>query len=190
LLDCDCSRLVRSLAESCIVSDKRQQHRARVPSHSQRRRVSQSPRLGDCRVIVRQRAVRKAETEGRNPPNTPVILPGGGSWPGELVRGGQWDHKTQARSPHGTGKQQTCRQTSGLDPRTGDPERAQRSRCAGGSDAADPRPGVAPIRTRRGRRESATAHRGREGTPRGNRAAPTALWRARKHGLFPTRPSL
>ena len=66
-------------------------------------------------------------------------------------------------------------------------ERARRSRCADGSDAANPRPSAAPDRIRRGTRDSETAHRELEGTPRENPAAPTALARGHRHGPFPAR---
>jgi hypothetical protein len=65
------------------------------------------------------------------------------------ARDGKSDHNAQAPLRAATGMPRTCRQTSGFDPRIGDPERARRHRCAGDSVAADPRPSAAPNPIRR-----------------------------------------
>ena len=117
---------------------------------SQRRRMSQPPSLGDCCVAPCQCLVRKAETEKDNPQDAAVTLRGGEFRPDGQASGGRSDHKAQAPLPDAIGMTQTCRQTAGSDPRSSDPERARRSRCADGSDAANPRPGAAPNRVRRG----------------------------------------
>src|SRR5207253_2596858 len=98
-------------------------------------------------------------------PNTPVNSRGGGIRPDGQAGGGKSDHKAQALPPDATVMTQTWRQTSDFDRRTGDPEPARRYRCVGGTDAANPRPGTAPDRVRRGLRDSETAHREPGGTP-------------------------
>src|SRR5262249_35204603 len=67
---------------------------------------------------------------------------------------------------------------------------ARPSRCADDSDAATPRPGAATNPIRRGTRDSETAHREREGTPRVNPAHPTTRVHGQRLGRLPVHPDL
>src|SRR5215471_14050416 len=118
---------------------------------------------------------------GRSP-RLSVNPPGGGIRPDGPASGGRSDHRAQTPFRDAIGMKRTCRQTSKFDRRRSGPERAPRNRFAHGSDATNPRPGAAPDRVRRGTRDSEIAQKEYEGTPRGNRADPTALGRGRKHG--------
>src|SRR6516164_2041908 len=91
--------------------------------------------------------------------------------------GGRSDHRAQAPLPDSNAIKQTCRPASGLNRRLGDLKRAHRNRCVDGSDAANPRPSAAPNPNLRGTRDSETAHKEFEGTPRDNPVAPTPLVR-------------
>src|SRR5205085_1918623 len=106
-------------------------------------------------------------------PDMPVRYFAGGIRLDGQASGGNLDHKAQAPDPDATVMTQTCPPTPSSDRRRSDPELVQQNRCAGGSDAANPRPNAAPDRVRRGPRDSGTAQRGPQGTPRGNPPAPT-----------------
>src|SRR6516225_6946007 len=110
-------------------------------------------------------------------PNTPLILPAAGPRPDGQAGGERSDHKAQAPLRSATAINRTCREKSGFDRWRSDRERARRNRCVDGSDAANPRPGAARDRVRRGAHDSETAHGEPEGTPRENPAVPIALVR-------------
>src|SRR5262249_47727458 len=126
---------------------------------------------------------------GRSP-NTSVRIGGGEIRPDRQAHSGGSKHKGKERLPDAIGTKKNCRRKAGFDPRKGEPERARRNRSADGSDAANPRPSAAPNGIRRQPRDSETAHRGREGIPWGNRAAPTTLVPGRTYGRFPAPPRL
>src|ERR1700730_14963749 len=63
LLSCCRNQLVCALSHGCVVADEAKQPGAQCQAQCERRRVSQSPRLSNCRVAPCQRLVRKAETE-------------------------------------------------------------------------------------------------------------------------------
>src|SRR6516164_5391925 len=90
--------------------------------------------------------------------------------------GGNSGHKELAPLRDATGMAQTYRSSRDFDRRPGDPERAQRSHCAGGSHGANPRPGAAPARIRHGPHDVPAAHTESGETQRGNPTGPTAFW--------------
>src|SRR5260370_5029649 len=69
--------------------------------------------------------------------------------PDGQASGGRLDYRAQAPPPDAIWMTQTCRQTSGFERRSSDPERARPRRCADDSDATNPRPIAAPDRIRR-----------------------------------------
>ena len=150
LLGRDRNQLVCALIQGHVVSDERKQPGARRQAASQRRRMSQPPSLSDCCVALCQCLVGKAETEKDNSQERRALIRGGELRPDGQASRERSYRKVQAPLRDATGMTQTCRQTAGSDRRIGDRERARPSRCADGSDAANPRPGAAPNRIRRG----------------------------------------
>src|ERR1700730_8274551 len=122
---------------------------------------------------------RKSRDRKGRSPRLPVISAGGGNRLDGQARGARSNREAQAPLPDATGTKRTCRQKTAFGRRTSDPERARRNRGADGSPAANPRPGEAPNRVRRGSYEILIAHRESEGTPKENPAAPTAVGRRR-----------
>src|SRR5262249_1270752 len=123
-------------------------------------------------------------------PATTVMKPGDEIRPDGQARDGGSHDKAQAPLPDATGMTQICRQAAVFDRGSCDPGLGQRNRSADGSDAASPRPSAAPNRVLRGAYDIRTVSKGREGTPRENRAAPTALGRGHEHDLSPARRGL
>src|SRR5262249_9413428 len=153
------------------------------------------PKTADAPVFDPQRSPRcsvamlgpeSRDRKGQSP-KMPAPTRRGEPRPGGPARGGKSDRRALAPLPDATETTQTYRQTSGSYRRRRDQEQARPCRYADGSDEANPRPGASPNPTRRGTRDSETAHRGPEGSPRENPAAPTALGLGRMHDPFPAR---